>query len=179
MRSRSRLLLLPVAALALGGAPAAALDLQTLDQAQRNLAPGAVLRPADFRLTPEQLEQIKREYSVPALRPAFKAWRVEGGAGGWLILDQVYGLHDIITYLLSVGDDGRVRGLEVLVCAEGWCDIYSPEWRAQLNGRAHGKWAPGEAVPILSGSTLSTTHVAEGVKKLLAIHARFLSKSTD
>jgi len=29
-------------------------------------------------------------------------------------------------------------------------------------------------VPVVAGATQSCTHVAEGVKKMLAIHARFL-----
>ena len=33
---------------------------------------------------------------------------------------------------------------------------------------------PEDVVPIVSGATLSCVHVAEGVKKLLAIHARFM-----
>jgi uncharacterized protein with FMN-binding domain len=28
-------------------------------------------------------------------------------------------------------------------------------------------------VPMVSGATLSSVHVAEGVKKILAVHARF------
>ena len=48
------------------------------------------------------------------------------------------------------------------------------EWRATLVGRTHGKWNPADVVPNISGTTLSTVHVAEGVKKILAIHARYL-----
>jgi hypothetical protein len=168
---RSRFLLVPAAVVAISQ-PAAGFDLQSLEAAQQKLAPGAKLTPYDFKLTPEQVEQIKREYKVPVLRSQVTAWRVD--RGGWLFLDQVFGLNDVITYLVSVGDDGAVRGIEVLVCQDGYCDIYSPQWRATYVGKSHGRWAPEEALPILSGATLSTTHVAEGVKKLLAIHARFM-----
>jgi hypothetical protein len=152
--------------------PAVAFDVQTLEEAQQRLAPGAKLTPADFKLTPEQFAQLKQQYAVPAIRPAVKAWRVD--TGGWLFLDQVYGLNDIVTYLVAVGDDGKVRGLEVLVCADGYCDVFTREWRARLVGASHGKWMPEELVPIVSGATLSTTHIAEGVKKILAIQARYM-----
>ena len=167
---RALLRLLPAALFA--AVPCAhALDLQSFEQAAQKLYPGRKLTPADFKLTPEQFARLKSEYRVPALRPAFKVWQVEGG--GWLYLDQVWGLNDIVTYLAAIGADGKLLGIEVLVCAEGYCDLYTPAWRGQLAGRSEGKWAPAEAATIVSGATLSCTHVAEGVKKLLAIHGRF------
>jgi hypothetical protein len=173
MAFHSRFLLVPAAAIVMVQ-PALSYEQQTLAQAQQRLAPGATLVPADFRLTPDQHTQLKQDYKVPSLRPAVKAWRVS--TGGWLFLDQVYGRDDIVTYLVSVGDDGKVRGLEVLVCAEGYCDVFTNEWRAKFVGVTHGKWMPEEVAPLVSGSTLSCVHVAEGVKKVLAIHARYLPK---
>lgn len=164
-------MLIPAAMLALSQ-PAAAVENQTLDVARERLYPGQQLTPADFKLTPDQLAKLKSEYKVPALRPAFKAWRAADG--GWLFLDQVYGLSDIVTYLVAVNADGTVKGIEVLVCAEGFCDMFTPEWRAKLGSQVHGKWEPRGAVTIVSGATYSSVHVAEGVKKILAIHARFL-----
>lgn len=170
---KHRFLLVPAVALvAAQYAPAS--DQQTLEQGQQRLFPGAKLIPADFKLSPEQFAQLKAEYKVPSFRPLVKAWRVEGG--GWLFLDQVYGLNDVVTYLIGISDDGRLRGIEVLTCADGYCDMYAPEspWRAKLMQATHGRWNPVEKVPVVSGATQSCTHVAEGVKKMLAIHARFL-----
>lgn len=166
----SQLRFLPVALL---GMPAAgvAQDLQSLADAQNKLFPGRKLTPADFKLTPEQFSRLRSEYRVPAIRPAVKAWQVEGG--GWLYLDQVWGLNDVVSYLAAVGDDGKLLGIEVLVCAEGYCDLYTREWRGQFQGLAHGNWQPTDRIALVSGATLSSTHVAEGVKKILAIHARF------
>lgn len=169
-RTLRRLVLMPVAMLATA-IPAAAEERMSLAVAQQKLFPGAKLTPADFKLTPEQYARLKREYDVPAFRPAVRAWRADGA--GWLYLDQVYGLNDIVTYLLAIGNDGKVQGLEVLVCADGYCDLYTPEWLGRLKGRAHGRWPPAEVVTMVSGATLSCMHVAEGVKKMLAIHARF------
>ncbi len=169
----SRLILVPAAIVAMAPATTAADQLQTLEAAQQRLvARGDKLTPADFKLTPEQFERLKAEYDVPSFRPAVRAWRL--ASGGWLFLDQVYGLNDVITYLAAIGKDGKVRGIEILTCAEGYCDLYTREWRASFAGLAHGKWEPRDTVPMVSGSTLSSSHVAEGVKKLLAIHARFL-----
>lgn len=169
----NRFLLVPAVTL-VAAQYAVAGDFQTLEQAQQRLYPGVKLTPADFKLTPEQFAQLKVEYKVPSFRPQVKAWRVDGG--GWLFLDQVYGLNDVVTYLVGIGDDGRLRGLEVLTCTDGYCDLYSPtsQWRARLLEVTHGRWDPAEKVPVISGATQSCVHVTEGVKKMLAIHARFL-----
>ena len=179
---RFKFLLVSTAVLALGipvgipvGGAAVAMDVQTLEAATALLYPGAKLIPADFTLTGDLMERIKSEYDVPLMRPGVKAWRVDGG--GWLFLDQVYGLSDIVTYMVAVDDSGAVSGVEILVCAEGFCDTSTPRWRAQLLGKTRGKWQPKEAVQIISGTTLSSVHVTEGVKKLLAIHALFLPKT--
>lgn len=170
-----RLRLLPAALLPaawLAAAPAAlAFNLQTLEEAQQKLYPGRKLTPADFKLAPEQYARLKADFHVPAMRPAIKAWRVEGG--GWLYLDQVWGRDDIVSYLAAVSEDGKLLGIEVLVCADGYCDHYTKQWRARLVGLTAGNWEPTEAAIMVSGATLSCTHVAEGVKKLLAIHARY------
>jgi hypothetical protein len=171
---RARFALIPAAVLALSQpAPSLALQNQTFEVAQEKLYPGQRLTPADFELTPEQFRRLKAEYKVPAMRPKFKAWRTDDG--NWLFLDQVFGLNDVVTYLVAIDQSGKVLGIELLTCAEGFCDnIMTPEWRAQLATKEHGKWDVREAAPIISGATYSCIHVIEGVKKMLAIHARFL-----
>lgn len=174
---RARFLLVPTAVLALSQPAVSFADqYQALEAVQQRLYPGQKLVPADFKLTPEQFRRLKEEYKVPALRPAFKAWR--SADGGWLFLDQVFGLNDIVTYVVAIAPDGKIRGIELLTCAEGFCDIFTSEWRAQLGRQTHGKWEVRGAAPILSGATFSSIHIIEGVKKILAIHARFLSDAS-
>ncbi len=170
---RSQFLIVP-AVVAASVTPAAALDIQTLEAAQARLLGSASATPADFTLTPPEVDRLKSEFEVPLLRPAVKAWRTK--TGEWVFLDQVYGLNDIITYMALIDKAGTVRGIEILVCVEGFCDISTPEWQAQFHGKTAGKWVPGKDTSVVSGATLSTTHVAEGIKKLLAIHAHFLPK---
>src|SRR5688572_5543245 len=130
---RSRFMLVPAAIIAAG--PAVALEFQTLEQAQARLFPGATFAPADFTLTGDQVNRIETELRVPVLRPQVRAWRAS--TGGWLILDQVIGLDDRITYAVAIGDDGVLKGIEILVCVEGFCEIADPKWNKQLVGRKH------------------------------------------
>ncbi len=170
---RSQLLLVP-AALVLAAAPAIGLDFQTLEAGQKNLFPNATFVPLGFTLSEDQLEKLKTDYEVPVMHREVKAWKVS--TGGWLFLDQVYGLNDTISYLIAITDKGVVSGIEVLVCVEGFCDVAAPEWHRQFVGKKEGKWVPKADIKNISGSTLSAMHIAEGVKKTLAIHAKFMPK---
>ncbi len=170
---RSLFALVPTALIAFG-TPAVAIENQTLAAVQARLYPGAQLTPADFALTESQVERLKQDYDVPFIRSQFKAWRAP--IGGWLFFDQVYGLQDIVSYAVAIDAEGAVTGIEILVCAEGFCDIAKPEWGALLIGKTYGKWSPKTGVTTISGATLSSVHVTEGVKKLLAIHAHYLPK---
>ncbi len=167
-----KFLLVPTLAMTVS-ADAQADQLQTLDEAIERIYPNENLLTADFELASRDYNRLKFEYKVPSIRPKVKAWKTQ--SGDWLFLDQVYGLNDIVTYLLGVDSQGSVTGLEVLTCAEGYCDsVFTQQWRAQMAKSTHGHWMPGDVVTLVSGATLSTTHIAEGVKKLLAIHARYL-----
>ncbi|MFK7956882.1 MAG: FMN-binding protein [Lysobacterales bacterium] len=169
---RFKFSLVPALSLAVATA-APAEELQTLKQAIDRIYPGQQLLSADFKLASRDYQRLKLEYKVPAIRSQVKAWKTD--SGDWLFLDQVYGLNDIVTYLLGVNTQGSVTGLEVLTCAEGYCDsVFTPQWLDQMAKSTHGHWMPGDVVTLVSGATLSTTHIAEGVKKLLAIHARYL-----
>lgn len=167
---RFQFLMIPAAIVAVA-TPAAALKYQELAAAQEKLYPGATLTPADFTLTAEQVNQLNTEFAVPVMHAETRAWRAS--TGGWLFLDQVYGLNDVVTYLLAISDQGAVTGLEVLVCVEGFCEIGEPAWKNQFLGKKHSGDLIAETRQI-SGSTLSTMHVTEGVKKMLAVEALFL-----
>lgn len=168
---RFQFMLVPAAVIA-SVTPAAALKFQELEKGQQALYPGATLTPADFTLTPEQVQRLNTEFQVPVMHAETRAWRAS--TGGWLFLDQVYGLNDTVTYLIAISDKGVVTGIEVLVCVEGFCDIGTPEWKNQFLGKKHGKGDLIAETRQISGSTLSTMHVTEGVKKMLAVEALFL-----
>jgi hypothetical protein len=170
---RSQFLLVP-AAVALASAPAMGLDVSTMEAAQARLYPNATLIPVPFKLTPEQVDKLKNDYDVPVMHAEVKAWRAS--TGGWLYLDQVFGLNDIVTYLVAIDDKGAITGLEMLACAEGFCDLNAPEWRTQVVGKKTGKWVPKETFTNISGATLTTLHVSEGMKKMLAINALYTPK---
>lgn len=161
---RFSLLMIP-AAIAAAASPAAAKVYLSVVQAQQILFPGARLTPQSFTLNAIQTR------SVAGLQMNTHVWRVreKSGALGWFIVDQVEGKGDIITYAVALDAAGTVTGLEILECLSDYDTVRIPEWRAQFVGRKPGD--PVSNFYTISGATLSSRHIAEGVRRILSTHA--------
>jgi hypothetical protein len=155
-------------------APVVAEDFLTLQQAQALLFPGAQFTPSDFVLSDDQIAQLLRETQAPLFRRQIKAWRVS--SGGWFFLDQVIGRDDRITYAVGLDANGAVTGVEILTCLQKYDGIRRPDWLAQFVGKQYSNNADlMNQISTISGSTLSTTHITEGVKRVLATYALFMA----
>lgn len=144
-------------------------------QAQAVMFPGEVLRP-DFRqLNGDQVAAIRKASGESPLHGDLKAWRVSGG--GWFIVDEVVGKHEFITFALALDASGAVKSVEILDYREAYGgQVRDPRWRAQFVGKRAG--APlrlGNEVKNISGATLSSKHVTDGVRRLLATYAIVLA----
>ncbi|MGE5639901.1 MAG: FMN-binding protein [Clostridia bacterium] len=155
MRTRSPGAWVPVALLC-AAAPAHATQYLTVEQAQRTLFPEAQ------SFSPETLGD----------RRAWAALRA-GERVGLVVLDEVIGKHELITYAVGIRADGAVRGVEILDYREPrGGEVRDPRWRAQFEGkRASSPLRLEEDIQNISGATLSCRHVTEGVKRLLALYA--------
>jgi hypothetical protein len=167
--------LLPAAS-ALVAAPAGATTYFTLAQAQQQLCPGQALTPVVVTLDAAQMKAIQQASGVRVREPALKVWRAADG--GWFYLDQVLGKHEFITYALALDAAGAVTGLEIVDYRETYGGaVRNPKWRAQFTGKTFG--APLKLdtdIVNLSGATLSSAHIADGVRRLLATHALVVAK---
>ena len=154
-------------------APVMADDFLTVAEAQSLIFPNATLTPADFVLTDKQLAALKSEARVPVLRRQVKAWKVS--TGGWFFLDQVIGRDDRVTYAIGIDSNGAVKDVEVLTCLAQYDGIRRLDWLAQFKGLRYGRIDVLDQVSVIAGSTLSTTHLTEGVKRMLATYNMFLA----
>ena len=170
----SRLLLVSLSALT-AVSPAYAVTYLSIDQAQALMFPGVLLTPDPRVLNLDQMRVVEQVSGAKLLSPQLRAWH--SADGGWFLLDQVIGKHDLIGYALALDAGGTIRQVEILDYRESYGgEIRVPTWRRQFVGKKNG--APlllDDDIKNISGATLSCRHVTEGVRKMLAIYATVLA----
>lgn len=142
-----------------------------VEQAQQALFSGAGFTAAHTVLTEEQVRSIEKISDVSVRVREQKIWRVS--RGGWFIIDEVVGKHEVITFAVGLNADGGVRGIEIMEYRETYgYEIRDPRWRAQFIGKtAADPLRLDRDIRNISGATLSCRHVTDGVKRLLALYA--------
>lgn len=165
---------LPATVLVAGTAHAA--DYLTAEQAQRALIPEAQsFVPYPVTLSAAQMQQIARLSGTAQRTAKPRVWRaLRGGAAlGWVIVDEVIGKHEYITYAAAISPDGHVIGVEILSYRESrGGQVRDPRWRARFRGKTLADpLRLNQDIPNISGATLSSRSVTDGVKRLLALHA--------
>ena len=172
---RAQFLLVPFATQAVV-APAYATVYLSVDQAQALMFPGAGFTP-DFRtLSKEQAAAIEKASGVSVRSRDLRLWRVS--MGGWFIADEVVGKHEFIPFALALDGAGAVKSVEILEYREAYGDqVRNPAWRAQFAGKRHGAALRlTKDIQNISGATLSSRHITDGVKRLLATYALAIAK---
>lgn len=172
-----RFLLVPVAALVIA-APVQATVYLSVQQAQALMFPGASLTPASITLTPAQVKAIEKACDVNVLSPQVNAWRAS--TGGWFIADQVVGKHEFIPFALALDEHGAVQSVEILEYREAYGEqVRNEAWRAQFAGKTHASPLKlNDDIKNISGATLSSRHVTDGVKRLLATYELVLAHTS-
>jgi Na+-transporting NADH:ubiquinone oxidoreductase subunit C len=111
-----------------------------------------------------------------AVVQADRIWRAEGGGRviGFFIFDRVIGKHLFIDYAVALDPGGRIREVDILQYRESYGgEIRSPSWLAQFVGKSSASALQvGNDIRNISGATLSSHHVTEGVKRIMAIANR-------
>lgn len=143
----------------------------SVEQAQAAMFPNASFTPVAVTLSDAQVAAIQKQCGERAANRQLKAWKVS--TGGWFVVDQVIGKHEFIPYAVGIDAAGAVRQVEILEYRESYGDqVRGEAWRAQFVGKKAG--APlrlGADIKNISGATLSSKHVTDGVKRILATHA--------
>ena len=173
---RAQFLLVPFATLVIVS-PAYAVVYLSLEQAQGLMFPGATFAPEFRALTPAQASAIEKASGVNVRSRDLHIWRVS--TGGWFIADEVVGKHDFIPFALGLDANGAVRSVEILEYREAYGDqVRNPAWRAQFVGKRHGAALTlTKDIQNISGATLSSRHITDGVKRLLATYAILLAQN--
>jgi Na+-translocating ferredoxin:NAD+ oxidoreductase RnfG subunit len=101
-----------------------------------------------------------------------------GATLGFVVSDAVIGKVELIDYAVGIALDGTVKQVEILSYRESHgFEIRLPAWRRQFAGKGSAAaLRVGDDIANISGATLSCTHLAEGVRRIVAVVA--LAKSS-
>jgi len=155
-------------------APALAVDYLTPEQAQSRMFPAAAsFETREVALTPEQQGDLAQRLGSPLPRGSWtlRLARGPGGLLGVVVVDEVVGKFERITYAVALGPDAVIHDVEVLSYRESHGqEIMLPAWRRQFTGKnAAAPLQVGKDIASISGATLSCTHVTQGVRRIAAL----------
>ncbi|WP_298254639.1 FMN-binding protein [Bradyrhizobium sp.] len=144
---------LPAAAIASVASPVYAMEYLSIEEAQKQAFPSAT-----------QFIAIQ----------AGRIWKAEAGGRvtGYFIFDRVVGKHLYIDYAVALTPAGAVHKVEILQYRESYGgEVRSPSWLAQFVGKTNASPLKINGdIRNIAGATLSSTHVTEGVKRILAVY---------
>ena len=91
---------------------------------------------------------------------------------GLFVLDHVIGKHLYIDYTVALDTSGRVTKVDILQYRESYGgEVREGGWLAQFVGKGSGSaLRVGSDIRNISGATLSSLHVTEGVKRVLGTY---------
>ena len=145
---------LPAAAIAAAASPAYAMQYLSIEEAQKQAFPSAT-----------HFSEVQ----------AGRVWKAEAGgrAIGFFIFDRVVGKHLYIDYAVALTTSGAVHSVEILQYRESYGgEVRSPGWLAQFAGKTStSPLKVNGDIRNIAGATLSSLHVTEGVKRVLATYA--------
>lgn len=147
-----------------------------LEQARKLLLPQAAsFQPWTLALDAQALAAIGQ--ATPGRVPA--TWQPAGWVGldaqgnrvGFVLTDHVIGKYEWIDYAVGFAPDGTVMQVEILAYRESHgSEVRNLAWRKQFTGRkGPGQMRFNEDIRNISGATLSSQHVTEGVQRLAAL----------
>ncbi len=123
--------------------------------------------------TAAELAVVAAAAGAQARHGELAAWtaRREGAAIGHVFVDNVIGREDFITYAVGIDASGTLKPVEILEYRESHGgEIRNRRWLAQFAGHAKLEELDFRTdIKNIAGATLSSEHVTNGVRWLLAL----------
>ena len=153
---------------------AAATQYATPEEAAKRCFPEATaFKDGTAQLTPEELRGVAQAAGLPARSAAWRTMVAMNGdaALGVVVFDAVIGKFELIDYAVGIATDGKVRNVEILNYRESHgYEVRLPAWRRQFAGKGtEATLRVGEDIANISGATLSTTNITNGVRRIVAV----------
>lgn len=151
-----------------------AADFLNIDEAQKAVYPEADHFQEIFvSQTPEQLQSLLSRAGEQPTHGVIRIWRAtrSGTLLGHVFVDEVIGRQNLITYAVGIDAGGALRNLEIMAYRESHGgEVRYPAWRNQFSGRRSlDELRFRTDIKNISGATLSSEHLTEGVRWLMAL----------
>lgn len=151
----------------------------SIEQAQKILIPNKPLTKNPIIITDDLQDRMR---SASSIRHPFRGDRIwKAVDGGWFIVDEVVGKHEMITYAVALSPSGAVTGIEILDYVESYgYEVAEAQWRNQFIGKtAADPIKLNQDIQNIGGATLSCKHLTDGVKRIAVLHEIALKNQTQ
>ena len=170
---RVRLAATTLAIVAAAPTSAYAIDYLSADQAAKLIFPDADrFEPRELTLAAAQMQQLDAQgVKARSAHWSLRAARRGDSTLGYVVVDEVIGKVELITYAVGLAASGEVKQIEILSYRESHgFEVRLPAWRKQFVGKdASAPLRVGDDIANISGATLSCSHVTEGVRRIVAV----------
>lgn len=142
----------------------------SVEQAQKILIPNKSLVKNPMIITDELQNKMRSASSIRHPFQGDRIWRAVDGS--WLIVDEVVGKHEMITYAVALNPSGTVTGIEILEYVESYgYEVAEANWRKQFVGKtAANPIKLNQDIQNIGGATLSCKHLTDGVKRVAILY---------
>lgn len=168
----SSLAWISTAAIAMVPSLAVATEYMSAADAQKLMFPAAsAFSPRLVALSAEQAQRFKAKAGANAVTGFMQVQAALAGDQllGYVVTDRVIGKFELIDYAVAINPRGEVLDLEILAYREAHGgEVRTKAWRGQFVGKtADAAIAVGTDIANISGATLSCTHLADGVRRVV------------
>ncbi|MBI1803957.1 MAG: FMN-binding protein [Ignavibacteriae bacterium] len=148
-----------------------AIDLKAKESLLKIFGDSASIAKTIVRLSAEERKQIADSIKSSFLSDSLVLYecRIGQKTMGFGIVDNIKGKTQLITYLVALTPDGVLKDVDVLVYRESiGGEIQYESFRKQFRGRtSRDKLQAGRDIKNISGATISSHAITDGVRKLL------------
>ena len=149
------------------------------EQAQKILFPNKVLIKNPIIITDDLQGKMRSASSIRHPFQGERIWKTPDGS--WLVIDEVVGKHEMITYAVALNPNGSISGIEILEYMESYgYEVAEPQWRMQFVGKTvNDPIKLNQDIQNIGGATLSCKHITDGVKRITVLYDLALKNSNS
>jgi len=142
----------------------------SVEPAQKILFPNKTLTQNPVIITGDLQDKMRAASSIRHPFQGERIWKTADGS--WLVIDEVIGKHEMISYAVALSAAGSIQGIEILEYVESYgYEVAEPQWRKQFVGKTvNDPIKLNQDIQNIGGATLSCKHITDGVKRVIVLY---------